>query len=105
RIRQALQNAEALRAELVEGRERELHLRFDADGAGYPEARAGLDGVLEQGRLADARLAVHHQHAAVSLACRLQHAVEDSALALSSEQRHPGGPRDHPGRTLLGVAD
>ena len=105
RIRQALQNAEALRAQLMEGGERELHLGFDADGAGHPEVRAGLDGVLEQRRLADARLAVDRKHAAVALACRLQHAVEDLALALSSEQPHARGPRDHPKRTLLAVAD
>jgi hypothetical protein len=92
--------SEGRRAQLVERGERQLHLLFDPDGAGHPEVRAGLDGVVEQRRLADARLAV--TASAVALVCRIHHAVEDLALALPSEQPHPGGPRDHPRRTLPG---
>ena len=45
--------------------ERELHLRLDSDGPGDPKLACSLNGVLQQRGLADARLSMHHQHAAV----------------------------------------
>jgi hypothetical protein len=99
-IRQVPEVVEARRAQLVERRERKLHLPFDPDRAGDPEVRSRLDRMVEQRGLADARLAVHREHAAVTLARRLQHAAEHLALALPTEQLHTGSPRDH-ARTML----
>lgn len=96
-VRQALHEVEARRAQLVERRERELHLAFDSDRARNPEVRSRLDRIVEQCGLADARLAVHREHAAVAVARRLQHAIEHVAVALPSEQLHRGCPDDHPG--------
>ena len=52
--------------QLLKRCERELHLRFDPECPGDPKLARSLDRVLEQRGLADARFAVHHQHAAVS---------------------------------------
>ena len=64
----------------------ELHLALDAGGAGDAEVRRRLDRVLEQGGLADARVAVHDQDAAVPAARGVQQPVEHLALALPAEQ-------------------
>ena len=61
------------------------------------------DRVLEQGRLSDARLAVHRQHAAVAVPRSLEQAVEHVALALPAEQLLPWGRRNHPETMLLGA--
>jgi 8-hydroxy-5-deazaflavin:NADPH oxidoreductase len=95
RIGQALHQVETRRAQLLERGERELYLPLDADRARDPEVRSRPDRIVEQRGLADARLAVHRQHAALPVARRLEHAVEHVALALPSEQLHRGCPGDH----------
>ncbi len=60
------------------------------------KVRRRIDRVLEQRGLADAWLAVHHQHAAVAVPRGLQQAVEHVALALPAEQCVPWGRRNHP---------
>jgi hypothetical protein len=65
---------------------RELHLRLDPTGPSDAKPPPCLDRVLEQRGLADARLSVHHQDAAVPAACRLEEPVERLALAAASEQ-------------------
>ena len=75
-----------------------------------PEVGSRLDRVLEQRSLADARLAVHRQHTAVSSARSLQQAVECDTLALPAEQLHCGCPDDHcvsmpPGSRTTGFQD
>lgn len=47
---------------------------------------ASLDRVLEHRGLADARLSVHHQDAAVPAARGLEQPVEHGTLAVSSDQ-------------------
>ena len=64
----------------------ELHLAFDADGAGDAKLLPRLDRVLEQRGLADARLSVQHQDAAAAVARGLEQPVEHLALALAAEQ-------------------
>ena len=102
RIGQALHELEARRAQLLQRREGELHLSLDPDRAGDAEVRRRLDRVLEQRGLADARLAVDHQHAAVTVARGLEQPLEHVALALPAEQLLAGCPRDHPGSMPLG---
>ncbi len=76
---------EAGRAQLVKGRVRELDLLFDPERSDGPELPSRLDRVLEQCRLADARLSVHHEHAAASAACGFEEPVEHLALATPAE--------------------
>jgi len=73
-------------AQLLDRRERELHLPLDAAGAGDAELRPRDGCVLEQRGLADARLPVHHERPAGPAARGLQHAVDRLALALPPEQ-------------------
>src|SRR6478672_12441291 len=86
---------EAWRAELLDGRERELHLPFDPDRAHDGEIGTSLGRVIEQRGLADARLSVHRQHLAMALSRRREHAVERTKLALPSQKLHRRFPRDH----------
>src|SRR5579859_5818371 len=88
---------EARRAQLLERGERELHLPLDSDRPDEVEVCSRFDRIVEQRRLADARLAVHGEHTAVSFPCRLQQAAEHLALALPAEQLRGGCPRYHSG--------
>jgi hypothetical protein len=72
RLRQPLPELEERGTELLNRRERELHLRLDPEGPGDPKLACSGDRVLEQRGLADARFAMHHQHAAAAL---LEHTV------------------------------
>ena len=85
-VGQTLDELEDRRAELLQRRVGELHLPLDARGPDDPKVLARLDRVLEQRGLADARLAVHHQHAAVAVARGVQQPLEHRALALPAEQ-------------------
>ncbi|HMJ37474.1 MAG TPA: hypothetical protein VK501_26450 [Baekduia sp.] len=85
-LREALHELEEGRAQVLKRRERQLHLALDADGAGDAERRARLDRVLQQGRLADARLSVQHEDAAAAVARGPQKPVEHFALAVASHQ-------------------
>jgi hypothetical protein len=51
-------------AQLMQPREREVHLRLHPGRAHHPEPRGGAARVLQQRGLTDAGLAAHHQHAA-----------------------------------------
>ena len=62
-LRQVLHELEDRRAQLLQRRERQLHLRLDAGGPHDAELRRRLDRPLEQGGLADARLSVHDRDA------------------------------------------
>ena len=70
----------------MERGERELHLPLDSAGSGDVIPLACLDRVLEQRGLADARLSMHHQDAAVPAARGLDQPVEHGTLALPSDQ-------------------
>jgi hypothetical protein len=54
--------------EPVQGDERQLDLGLVPGPAEHPEPGSLVGRIQEQGRLADAKLAMHHQHSAVSLA-------------------------------------
>ena len=90
-LRQAVQKVEERRAQLLSRGEGDLHLRVDADGPGEPERAGGLDRVLEQGGLADARFAMEHQHPPASAADAGQQPVQRLAFTPPTEQL-PAGP-------------
>jgi hypothetical protein len=83
---EVLRELEERGAQLLNRRERELHLRLDAGRCGDPEFAPGLGGVLEEGGLADARFAMHHQHAAMPAAHAVQQPVERLAFAFPAMQ-------------------
>jgi hypothetical protein len=68
RRRQVLQPIQQRRAELMQPRERELHLGLDADRVHDPAARRPLRHVPQQRRLAHPRVAAHHQRPALARA-------------------------------------
>jgi len=70
-MRDALEPVEHGGAQLMQARERELHLRLEARGAGDPQIACGPGGVLEQRSLADPGFAADHEHAAVVVAKRV----------------------------------
>jgi hypothetical protein len=70
----------------MQGRVRELHLGLDADGTGDTEISGRIEHVLEQRRLADARLAVYHDGAASSRARTLEQTIERFTLAAATQQ-------------------
>ena len=87
-----LHQREKRRTQVLQRRKRQLHLALDAARAGDAELSLRLDRVIQQRRLADARLAVQHQDAAAAVARRPQQPVDRLALALASDQvlsRHP----------------
>jgi hypothetical protein len=105
RVRQALPEFEVVRGELLKRRVWELHLAFHADRSGDAERSSALNGVFQQRRLADARLSMDDEHAAVSLAGGLQQPVDGLALREASDKllgrRCRGGA--HPGRWSIHV--
>ena len=76
---------EERRAQLLNRRERELHLGFDPSSPADPKLAPGPGGVFQQGGLADARFAIYHQYIALPAARAFQQPVEHLALALASE--------------------
>ena len=66
--------------------ERELHLRLDTGGTRHTAARRLLDQVLQQRRLAHARLATHHQRPALARANSVDEPVEHVAFAAPAPQ-------------------
>ena len=90
--------AEHRRAELMQPRERQLHLGLDPGDPRDAEARRLPRAVVQERRLADARLAAEDQHRALAAAHVLQQPVERLALAGSPQQdrgtaRGHGGPK------------
>ena len=86
RGRQRLQAVQHRRAQLMQSGERELHLRLDAGGPRHPAARRLPGQVVQQRRLADARLAVHHQRPALARAKRPDQPVQHAALGAAACQ-------------------
>jgi hypothetical protein len=64
------------RQQLMQPGERELHLRLDTCGARHTAARRLRDQVVQQGRLAHARFAAHHQRPALARANRFDEPIE-----------------------------
>jgi hypothetical protein len=78
--------AEQRRAELVQCRERQLHLGLDSGDAGDPEPRRLPSAVLQDGRLADAGLAANDEDRALASPDILQQPIEHLTLVGSAEQ-------------------
>jgi hypothetical protein len=96
RRRETLQAAQHRRAQLVQHRERQLHLRLDTHRAHHPAARRLPGQVLQQRSLAHPRLAAHHQSAAFTRPHRRHQPVEHAALGAATGQlRH----RPRPGKS------
>ncbi len=70
--RNAFETIEHRRAQLMEGSERELHLRLDADGPQDAKVRSRADRVVKQRRLAHTRLAAEYEGAALAAARRVE---------------------------------
>ena len=85
-LRKTVEKLEERGTQLLNRCERELHLRFDPGRPGDPKPAPSLDRVVEQRGLADARFAMHHQHAATPAAHAVQQPVEHLALAFPAEQ-------------------
>ena len=66
--REAQHNLEERGTQLLDRRERELHLPLDPERPDDPKPARRLDRVVEQRGLADARFAMDHQHAATPAA-------------------------------------
>ena len=91
---------EQRRAQLMQARERDLHLRLDAAGAHDPAPRRALCDVAQEGRLADAGLPMQDQRAALAAARRVQQPVERVAFASTAQQRRRT-PRHHTQRAYI----
>jgi hypothetical protein len=102
--RQALESTEHRRAQLLQGGERELHLRLDPDRAREHQVRGRPDRVVQQRRLAHPRLASEYESTAFTPAHRVEYAVERRALGVASSQGgvggHPPNGKPTPGPTL-----
>ena len=85
-LRETVQKVKERGTQLLNRRERKLHLRLDPGRPGDPKPAPSLGRVLEQRRLADARFAMHHQHAAAPAAPAVQQPVEHLALAFPVNQ-------------------
>ena len=89
RLGQRPEPAEHRRAQLVQPRVGELHLRLDAGHAGYPETGRLGDQLPQQFRLADPRLSPHDQDGAAAPAHVRDEPSQDLQL---------GGPAEQPRR-------
>ena len=81
------------RAELVQRRERELHLRLHAGHAQHAEVAGRLDRVLEQRRLADSRFAPQDEGFAAPGTRGREQLVQRRALVAPTTQLQPDGSR------------
>jgi hypothetical protein len=79
--REPREAVEHRRAQLVQSGEREFHLRLDTGSAHHPAARGMLGQVVQQRRLAHARLAPHHQRLAFTCVHTVEEPVEYVAFA------------------------
>jgi hypothetical protein len=91
--RQTLQAIQQRRAQLLQPRERKLHLGLHARATRHPTPRRPLDHVLQQRRLAYPRLPTHHQHATLTPANRLQQPIQNLALGVAVLQHLATPPR------------
>ena len=85
-LREAVHKLEERGTQLLNRRERELHLRLDPGRPGDPKLARSLDRVLEQRRLADARFAIRHQHAAAPAAHAVEQSIEHLPLTFAADQ-------------------
>jgi hypothetical protein len=74
-------------AELVQGRIGEVDLTLDADRANHLEPGRRCDQLLEERRLADARLAPHDESGAPTGSHGREQPLEQLALGISADER------------------
>jgi hypothetical protein len=84
-----IEPVEHLPTELMHTGERQLRLGLQAGDAGDAKAGRRIDGVVEEGRFADSRLAAEHQHAAPPLVDGPEQPVESGALSPAVDQSPP----------------
>jgi hypothetical protein len=80
RTRETIEAIQHRRTQLMQPGERELHLRMDARSTHHPAALRLPGRVVQQRRLAHARLAGHHQHPALTRANGIDQPVKDIAF-------------------------
>ena len=85
RSRKPLQAIKHRRAQLMNTRERQLHLRFRPHGPNHRQTRR-VNHVVQQCRLAHSRLTTHHQRPAAARSHILQQVLERVALPLAAQQ-------------------
>ena len=88
RLRQCAEPAEQRATQLVQAREGQFHLRFDAGAPDHPESRCLANQVPQQSRFAYPRRAAQHQHRALATVHAGDQLIQDFQLA---------GPADQPG--------
>ena len=94
RRRQSLEIVEQWHAQLMEGRERKFHLRFDASGTDDPAPFATPRGVIQKGRLSHAGLPTQNERAALAPAHRAQQLIEPRTLAGAATKHRSRVPTD-----------
>jgi hypothetical protein len=89
RRREPLDQVDARAQELVDTCERQLVLGLDADAAQDPHPVRAGGGVVEQGGLADTRVAADDEHRAALIACALKQRIETALLSVTPDE-HSG---------------
>jgi hypothetical protein len=92
RLRQAVRVAQHRGAELMQPRERQLHLRLQSRRARYPATTRLPGQVVQQHGLAHARVAAHHQRTAMPGLDRLDQPVQRIPFAAPVRQSHRAAP-------------
>ena len=105
RIGQVLQPVQHRRAQLLEPRERKLHLGLHSRRAGHAEPRRAPHRIVEECRLPDAGLTAHDQYLALTGPDPIEQLVEGLAFAtptpegcVSGHLRHPFNARSNADR-------
>jgi hypothetical protein len=93
-LRKAFHEVEHRRAQLLKRRVWELHFRIDPCGLERPEVSRVLELVLDDGALADARLAVDDQDPATAAACGVKQPVDRFELPFPAEEPAAWRPND-----------
>jgi hypothetical protein len=86
RLGQSLEAREHRCPELMESREGQLHLGVDPGRASDAEIVGRPGCVLEERRLPNARLASHHEHAALARPDAIEHAIDRRTLIAAATQ-------------------
>ena len=81
RCRETTEPGEHRGAQLMQSRERQLHLRLDGHAPGNAKTRRLADAVAQKRGLAHTRLATNDEHCALALADVLEQPVQRSPLA------------------------
>jgi hypothetical protein len=86
RLREALHELEERKAQLLNPREGELHLRLHTGDPDNSKLALRLRRVVEHGGLPDSRFAMHDQYAAASVAGTVQQSVDHVAFTIPAKQ-------------------